>query len=117
MPSYFKLFPINGPQSGSHAGALDHGPQAPPPARNIVPSRVAQVLPVLVCLFLGATLNAQTAPAQTTASPQATTPVLPPASKPSISLSPAVIMAKGNFGQGLTQTLTLSNQTGRDFAF
>jgi hypothetical protein len=26
-------------------------------------------------------------------------------------------MAKGNFGQGLTQTLTLSNQTGRDFAF
>jgi len=26
-------------------------------------------------------------------------------------------MAKGSFGQGLTQTLTLSNQTGRDFAF
>lgn len=41
----------------------------------------------------------------------------PEASKPSISLSPAVIMAKGNFGQGLTQTLTLTNQTGRDFAF
>jgi hypothetical protein len=36
---------------------------------------------------------------------------------PSISLSPAVVMAKGNFGQGLTQTLTLSNQTGREFAF
>lgn len=41
----------------------------------------------------------------------------PEVAKPSISLSPAVIMAKGNFGQGLTQTLTLSNQTGRDFAF
>ena len=36
---------------------------------------------------------------------------------PSISLSPAVVMAKGNFGQGLTQTLTLTNQTGREFAF
>ena len=73
MPSYFKLFRINGPQS-----------------------RVV-LLPVLVCFFLGVTLNAQTAPAQTPASPQATAPVLPPASKPSISLSPAVIMAKGNW--------------------
>jgi hypothetical protein len=44
-------------------------------------------------------------------------PSVPDAAKPSISLSPAVVMAKGNFGQGLTQTLTLSNQTGRDFAF
>lgn len=26
-------------------------------------------------------------------------------------------MARGNFGQGLTQTLTLTNQTGRDFGF
>ena len=42
---------------------------------------------------------------------------LQPADKPSISLSPAVIMAKGSFGQGLTQTLTLTNQTARDFAF
>ncbi|HEY7402475.1 MAG TPA: hypothetical protein VIB39_03060 [Candidatus Angelobacter sp.] len=44
-------------------------------------------------------------------------PRAPEPAKPSISLSPAVVMAKGNFGQGLTQTLTLSNQTGRDFAF
>src|SRR5262249_3676519 len=36
---------------------------------------------------------------------------------PSISLSPAVTMAKGNFGQQLTQTLTLSNNTGLDLAF
>jgi hypothetical protein len=41
----------------------------------------------------------------------------PPADKPSISLSPAVIMGKGNFGQGLTQTLTLSNNTGVDLGF
>jgi hypothetical protein len=55
---------------------------------------------------------AQTAPA---APPQA--PAVPAAEKPSISLSPAVVMAKGNFGEGLTQTLTLTNQTARDFAF
>jgi hypothetical protein len=36
---------------------------------------------------------------------------------PSISLSPAVVMARGSFGQGLAQTLTLSNQTDSDFAF
>jgi hypothetical protein len=48
------------------------------------------------------------------------TPVAPPPpapDKPSISLSPAVVMAKGGFNQTLTQTLTLTNQTGRDFAF
>jgi hypothetical protein len=61
---------------------------------------------------------AQTAPA---ASPQnpAVAPAAPvqPADKPSISLSPAVVMAKGNFSQTLSQTLTLTNQTARDFAF
>ncbi len=36
---------------------------------------------------------------------------------PSIALSPAVVMARGSFGQGLTQTLTLSNKTGTEFAF
>lgn len=36
---------------------------------------------------------------------------------PSISLSPAVIMARGSYGQGLTQTLTLSNNTSAEFAF
>jgi hypothetical protein len=57
-------------------------------------------------------LLAQTAPAS-----PAQAPAAPAAEKPSISLSPAVVMAKGNFGQGLTQTLTLTNQTARDFAF
>src|SRR5579864_3865254 len=36
---------------------------------------------------------------------------------PSISLSPAVIMARGSYGQGLTQTLTLTNNTSAEFAF
>ena len=36
---------------------------------------------------------------------------------PSISLSPAVVMARGSYGQSLAQTLTLSNQTSHDFAF
>ena len=40
-----------------------------------------------------------------------------PSIPPSIALSPAVVMARGSFGQGLTQTLTLSNKTGTEFAF
>ncbi|HET9183784.1 MAG TPA: hypothetical protein VFP59_16760 [Candidatus Angelobacter sp.] len=40
-----------------------------------------------------------------------------PADKASLSLSPAVIMGRGAFGQGLTQTLTLSNNTGKDLNF
>jgi hypothetical protein len=36
---------------------------------------------------------------------------------PSISLSPAVIMARGSYGQGLTQTLALTNNTGVEFDF
>jgi hypothetical protein len=73
--------------------------------------------PLLACLGAVILLSsavcsvAQAAPAAPPQSPVA------PADKPSISLSPAVVMAKGNFGQGLTQTLTLTNQTARDFAF
>jgi hypothetical protein len=77
-------------------------------------ARVAQAL-LLVCFYvLSASLCAQTAPV--TSAQEPATP-LQAADKPSISLSPAVVMAKGNFGQGLTQTLTLTNQTARDFAF
>jgi hypothetical protein len=36
---------------------------------------------------------------------------------PSISLSPAVVMARGSFGQALTQTLTMTNQTGAEMSF
>lgn len=88
---------------------------------------MAQVLlPVCFSLFFhSALLNAQTAPAASTqaapaASAQsATVPASPiqQTDKPSISLSPAVVMAKGSFSQTLAQTLTLTNQTARDFAF
>jgi hypothetical protein len=44
-------------------------------------------------------------------------PDAPEGTRPSISLSPAVVMARGQFGQGLTQTLSLTNQTGSDFSF
>lgn len=37
--------------------------------------------------------------------------------KPTLSLSPSVVMARGGYGQSLTQTLTLSNQTPSDFSF
>jgi hypothetical protein len=66
----------------------------------------------VMCVSAGAL--AQAAPV---AAPTQAPAGQPPAEKPSISLSPAVVMAKGNFGQGLTQTLTLTNQTARDFAF
>ena len=49
--------------------------------------------------------------------PQVPLPPVPAAEKPSISLSPAVIMAKGNFGQTLTQTLTFTNNFGEDLGF
>src|SRR5580765_3387433 len=103
MPSYFKSSRTDVAQA----------------LKALLPVRVVACLSVL---FLSIALQAQTSPApsagaQNPASPQAAPYPAPDASKPSISLSPAVIMAKGNFGQGLTQTLTLSNQTGRDFAF
>jgi hypothetical protein len=63
-------------------------------------------------LCLGVCVSAQTAPA-----PGQNAAPLRPADKPSISLSPAVVMAKGSFGQGLTQTLYFTNQTGRDLTF
>ena len=86
-------------------------------------TNVAQVA-VSVCLgllCLSASLSAQTATAPTappTQNPTGGALAQPQsADKPSISLSPAVVMAKGSFSQTLAQTLTLTNQTGRDFAF
>src|SRR5690349_1921405 len=70
----------------------------------------------LVC-FSVSLLTAQTAPAASSQNPAAATAPVQPADKPSISLTPAVVMAKGSFSQTLSQTLTLTNQTARDFAF
>ncbi|MGC2697019.1 MAG: hypothetical protein WA738_14640 [Candidatus Angelobacter sp.] len=125
MPSFFKSFRTDVAQAlPVPENICNCGPQAPTPAQKN--TRVAQaLLPVRLCLCaallcLSIALHAQTAP--TPAAPAAQNPTgatnpQSPAAPPSISLSPAVIMAKGNFGQGLTQTLTLTNQTGRDFAF
>jgi hypothetical protein len=74
------------------------------------------LLPVCFCV-LSASLSAQTEPVASAQQPASPAAPVQAADKPSISLSPAVVMAKGNFGQGLTQTLTLTNQTARDFAF
>jgi hypothetical protein len=92
MRSFFKSFRIN---------ELHTGPQAPSPAR------IAVCIGVLLCAV--SLLHGQAAPAAA--------PTPPTTDKPSISLSPAVVMARGSFNQTLTQTLTLTNQTGRDFAF
>lgn len=84
---------------------------------------VAQaLLPVRFCvccalLCLSASMGAQTAPAAPSQNPAAPTVPVQPTDKPSISLTPAVVMAKGSFSQTLSQTLTLTNQTARDFAF
>ena len=73
-----------------------------------LPPRIFPIHIALIFLLACAAGAAQLAPA-----PQAAAPV----EKPSISLSPAVIMGRGNFGQGLTQTLTLTNNTGADLNF
>jgi hypothetical protein len=98
MQLFSRLFRINKPQAG---------PQAPSPAR------LAVCMSVLLCSV--SLLHAQRAPAASSQNSPAA-PVQP-AEKPSISLTPAVVMAKGSFGQTLSQTLTLTNQTARDFAF
>src|SRR5690348_995934 len=36
---------------------------------------------------------------------------------PSLSLSPAVVLARGAFGQSLSQTLTITNDTSNEFTF
>src|SRR5512146_431620 len=65
----------------------------------------------LAGLLIGLPLCGQTAlPAQTPAPAQVV-------EKPSISLTPAVVMGKGSFGQTLAQTLTLTNNTGADLGF
>lgn len=79
-------------------------------------------LAVALFLIQGHAQSPQTTPPGAPQSGQAVPgPVRPPAAQagvpPSISLSPAVIMARGSYGQGLTQTLTLTNNTGLEFAF
>jgi hypothetical protein len=114
MRSSFKLSPIDVAQAllpaQNHVYNHPRGPQASSPASKALKGRAVRAL--LLCssmLGCAASLSAQVAPPLARPTPEA--------AKPSISLSPAVIMAKGNFGQELTQTLTLTNQSGLDLAF
>src|SRR6185312_6246855 len=91
---------------------------------RLLRTAVAQVLlpACFVLLCQPALMSAQAAqqssvPASSSQSPATAAAPVQPADKPSISLSPAVVMAKGSFSQTLSQTLTLTNQTARDFAF
>ncbi len=59
-------------------------------------------------LFVALTAAAQTPPPPS---------ILRLPEQPTISLSPAVVMARGQFGQTLTQTLTLTNHTPNAFSF
>jgi hypothetical protein len=89
-------------------------------ARCRIPAVIALALTAAVFVPAPASAQAQTSPIIGPNSvPQAPQPNPNPKSNipPSISLSPAVIMAKGNFSQQLTQTLTLSNNTGLDLGF
>src|SRR5690242_12101224 len=81
-----------------------------------------------VCLLLLLTTALATAQTPSTISDQKSSaaqnqPSTPSASSdqssvaPSISLNPAVITAKGSNGQGLTQTLSLNNNTSAEFVF
>jgi hypothetical protein len=77
---------------------------------------------VLLTCFTFATGQQAAAQAAPSPNPQsASQPANPSANQagvpPSISLSPAVIMARGSYGEGLTQTLTLTNNTSLEFAF
>lgn len=68
-----------------------------------------RVLLAFAALFCAASLFAQApAPAKT---------VMARPAAPTVSLSPAVVQAKGQPGQTLTETLTLSNQTEGEFPF
>lgn len=77
---------------------------------------------LLVCLGalhpIASAQDRQNASATSASAPfSAATPANQVDVPPSISLSPAVIMARGSYGQGLTQTLTLTNNTSAEFVF
>ena len=70
---------------------------------------------VPVCL--AETFGAQQAPPGAPSAQRAQPTLPPPNQPPTISLSPAVIMAKGSHGQGITEQLTLSNFTSNTLSF
>lgn len=76
--------------------------------------RSSRILVSFVVVALACAIaNAQTA----TAPPPQSMMVAPEHRQPMVSLSPAVVMARGSFGQTMTQTVTLTNDTAREFGF
>ena len=72
---------------------------------------------LLLTLVVGAASTRAQTPGQTqTAAPQ-TAKDSSESRPPSLSLSPAVVLARGAFGQSLSQTLTITNDTSNEFAF
>ena len=76
-----------------------------------------------ICLLLLSLARAGTV-AQAQSAPQTEASAAPQANKdasesrpPSLSLSPAVVLARGTFGQSLSQTLTITNDTTNEFTF
>ena len=103
-----QVFPTIQPQTGAApqnvAPAVQPGPP-PQPAKNGLPPQQPKTGVVGGPGLVGSDAG------------PANPLLLPETDHPSISLSPAVVMARGSFGQGLTQTLTLSNQTSAEFVF
>jgi hypothetical protein len=72
---------------------------------------------VVLCLGTGTVAHGQHAPqTEAGAAPQAKKEASE-SRPPSLSLSPAVVLARGAFGQSLSQTLTITNDTTSEFAF
>lgn len=113
MPLFFKSFLTEREPGFRNAATIPLGTK----------SSLRRIGACVVLLGLAlSSVTAQTAPAPSKGTPPATAAAPPPqdsvTAQPAISLSPAVIMARGSFGQGMTpQTLTLTNQTARDLAF
>ena len=96
-----------------------------PKSENTLPIWISGKRVCVVLLLMTSVLTAQTSQTANDQKPSAPqnrpTPLFgsPDQSSvpPSISLSPAVITAKGSNGQGLTQTLSLNNNTSAEFIF
>src|SRR5207248_8666228 len=78
----------------------------------------------IICLLLTLAIAGAGARAQIPGRPQTGAGAAPQTAKdssesrpPSLSLSPAVVLARGAFGQSLSQTLTITNDTTNEFAF
>ena len=95
-----------------------------PTSENTLPISSSGKRVSVLLLLMSAVLTAQTPQAVSNQKISATQIQTAPSAsadqssaQPSISLSPAVITAKGTNGQGLTQTLSLNNNTSAEFVF